>query len=63
MVATVHVFFDFGGSDTMPGTQQDTNALTPVNLRFKTNDNATIDAIDTIPITAVSGDECIVTAW
>ncbi len=52
MVATVHVFFDFGGSDTMPGTQQDTNALTPVNLRFKTNDNATIDAIDPIPIPA-----------
>jgi len=52
MVATVHVFFDFGGSDTMPGTPQDTNALTPVNIRFKTNDNATIDAIDPIPIPA-----------
>ena len=50
MVATVHVFFDFGGSDTMPGTEQDTDALTPVNLRFKTADDSTIDSINPIPI-------------
>jgi len=54
MVATVHVFFDFGGSDTMPATEQDTNALTPVNLRFKTADDATIDNINPIPIPSAS---------
>ena len=50
MVATVHVFFDFAGSDNTPGTQQDTNGLGPPNLRFKTADDATIDAINPIPI-------------
>lgn len=52
MVATVAVFFDFAGSDTTPGTQQDVSGLGPPNLRFKTNDNATIDSIDPIPIPA-----------
>jgi len=52
MVATVHVFFDFGGTDNSPGTPQDVDALGPPNLRFKTNDNATIDTVDPIPIVA-----------
>lgn len=50
MVATMHVHFDFGGSDNAPGTQQDVDALGPPNLRFKTNDNATIDTVDPVPI-------------
>jgi len=54
MVATVRVFFDFGGVDGTPGTEQDTNGLGPPNIRFKTNDNATIDTNDPIPI-PVSG--------
>ncbi len=50
MVATVHVFFDFAGTDNTPGTEQDTDGLGPPNLRFKTNDNELIDAADPIPI-------------
>lgn len=50
MVATVKVFYDFGGSDGNPATEQDTSSLGPPNLRFKTNDNATIDNQDPIPI-------------
>ena len=50
MVATVKVFYDFGGSDNSPATQQDTSGLGAPNLRFKTNDNATIDNQDPIPI-------------
>ena len=50
MVATVHVFFDFAGADAAPGTEQDTNALGPPNLRFKTADDATIDSANPIPI-------------
>jgi len=50
MVATVAVFFDFAGTDATPGTQQDVSGLGPPNLRFKTNDNATIDSVDPIPI-------------
>lgn len=54
MPATVHVFFDFAGTDASPGTQQDTNGLGPPNLRFKTDDDATIDTISPMPI--VSGE-------
>lgn len=43
MTATMLVYFDFGGSDTSPGTEQDTTALGPPNIRFKGADNATID--------------------
>ena len=50
MVATVHVIFDFAGTDNSPGTMQDTNGLGPPNRRFKTADDATIDAINPIPI-------------
>ncbi len=50
MVATVATFFDFGGVDGTPGTQQDTSGLAPVNVRFKTADDSTIDANDPIPI-------------
>ena len=46
------VYFNFGGSDTSSGTQQDTDALGPPRLRFKTNDDATIDLVDPIPIPA-----------
>lgn len=52
MVAVFNVYFDFGGSDTAPGTQQNTDGLGPPRVRFKTNDNATIDAVDPIPIVA-----------
>jgi len=52
MVATLNVYFDFGGSDNNPGTEQNTDGLGPPNIRFKTNDNATIDTNDPIPIPA-----------
>lgn len=52
MVATVSVYFDFGGTDGTPGTEQDTDGLGPPNIRFKTNDNETIDNVDPIPIPA-----------
>ena len=50
MVATVAVFFDFGGSNGSPATEQDTSSLGPPNLRFKTADDATIDNQNPIPI-------------
>tara|TARA_R110000796_G_scaffold72230_3_gene163517 strand:+ start:1812 stop:2405 length:594 start_codon:yes stop_codon:yes gene_type:complete len=50
MVATVAVFFDFGGSNGTPATEQDTSSLGPPNLRFKTADDATIDNQNPIPI-------------
>ncbi len=50
MVATVATFFDFAGVNGTPGTQQDTSGLAPVNVRFKTADDSTIDANDLIPI-------------
>jgi len=43
MVATVSIYFDFGGVDGAPGTEQDVDALGPPQLRFKLADNATID--------------------
>jgi len=46
------VYFDFGGSDTAPGTQQNTDGLGPPRVRFKTADDATIDAVNPIPIVA-----------
>ncbi len=52
MVATVAVFYDFGGSDGNPATNQDTSSLGPPNLRFKTADDATIDNQNPIPIPA-----------
>jgi len=43
MVATVSVYFDFGGADTAPGTEQDVDALGPPTLRWKLADDANID--------------------
>lgn len=50
MVAAFNVNFDFGGTDNTPGTEQNTDALGPPNLRFKQADNATIDSADPMPI-------------
>ena len=50
MVATVAVFFDFGGTNGNPATNLDTSSLGPPNLRFKTADDATIDNQNPIPI-------------
>jgi len=50
MVAEFSVYFDFGGTDGAPGTEQDVDGLGPPNLRFKQADNATIDNNDPIPI-------------
>ena len=50
MVAVFNIYFDFGGSVNAPGSQINVDSHSPVNLRFKTNDNATIDSIDVIPI-------------
>lgn len=52
MVATVSIYFDFGGSDTSPGTEQDVDALGPPNLRFKLADDATIDTNNKLVIPA-----------
>lgn len=46
MVAVFNVMFDFGGTDANPGTQQIVDSLGPPMVRWKTNDDATIDAID-----------------
>jgi len=52
MVATVSIYFDFGGGDGAPGTEQDVDALGPPNLRFKLADNATIDALNKLVVPA-----------
>ena len=52
MAAVFNVIFDFGGTDNTPGTEQDIDALGPPNVRFKTEDDATIDLINPIPIPA-----------
>jgi len=50
VAATVSIYFDFGGTDGSPATEQDVDALGPPNLRFKVADDATIDTNDPIPI-------------
>jgi len=50
MVAAFSVYYDFGGSDNTPGTEQDVDALGPPRLRFKVADDATIDNNNPIPI-------------
>ena len=52
IVATIDLYYDFGGSDNNPGTEQDTDALGPPQLRFKQADDATIDTVAPIPIPA-----------
>lgn len=52
MVADISIYFDFGGSDGTPGTNQDTDGLGPPNIRFKTEDDATIDTNNPVPIPA-----------
>ena len=50
--ALFSVYYDFGGVDGAPGTEQDVDALGAPNLRWKTADNATIDANNPVPIPA-----------
>ena len=50
MAAVFKVMYDFGGTDATPGTEQDTDGLGPPNVRFKTEDDATIDTVNPIPI-------------
>jgi len=50
MAAVFNIMFDFGGSDTSPGTEQIVDDLGPPNIRFKTADDATIDTNNPIPI-------------
>jgi len=50
MVATTSIYFDFGGTDASPGTEQDVDALGPPTIRFKTADDATIDTLNPVPI-------------
>lgn len=52
MVATLQVFIATGGSDGSPGAEVAVPAPAPSSIRFKTNDNATIDSVDPIPIPA-----------
>lgn len=50
MVATISVRLDTAGTDGTPGTSTDVDALGPPSVRFKTNDNPTIDTVDPVPI-------------
>lgn len=50
MPAVFNVYFDWGGSDDNPANNTNTDGLGPPRIRFKTNDNATIDLNDPIPI-------------
>jgi hypothetical protein len=50
MVAAFSVYFDTTGTDATPGTSTDVDALGAPALRFKTNDNTTIDSIDPVPV-------------
>lgn len=50
MVAAFSIYFDWGGADTAPGTSTDVDALGPPAIRFKTNDNNTIDSVDPVPV-------------
>jgi hypothetical protein len=50
MAATFNVYYDFGGTDGSPGTEQNTDSLGPPNVRLKTADDATIDLNNPIPI-------------
>ena len=43
MAATLKEYFDFGGTDANPGTNQEVDTLGPPRLKFKTADDATID--------------------
>jgi hypothetical protein len=54
MVATLKIYVDFGGTDSTPGTSQDTTSLGPPNIRLKTADDATIDTVNPIPIPSSS---------
>jgi len=50
MVAEVAIFTDYGGSDGNPSSEENISSNSPVNMRFKTADNNTVDSIDEIPI-------------
>lgn len=50
MVATTAIFSSSGGTDGAPGLDDDSSLRSPVNIRFKTNDNPVIDTADPIPI-------------
>lgn len=52
MPATVSIYYDFGGTDNSPGTEQDIDGLGPPTLRFKQADDATIDTASPMPIPA-----------
>ena len=53
MTGSILLMYDFGGTDGVIGTQQETGNLGPPNIRFKTADNATIDVVNPIPIPAI----------
>lgn len=52
MVAAFSVYYDTAGTDATPGASTDVDALGPPTLRFKTEDNTTIDSVDPVPIPA-----------
>jgi len=55
MVATVSVYYDYGGVDGTPATSVDIDPLGPPTLRFKNADNATIDTNDKVTIPTAGG--------
>lgn len=50
MTAAFNVYKDTGGSDGSPGAQTNVDGLGPPMVRFKTNDDTTIDTVDPIPV-------------
>jgi len=52
MAATVKMYYDWGGTDNTPGTAHNITDNGTNKIRFKTEDDATIDANNPIPIPA-----------
>lgn len=50
MVASTAIFSSTGGTDGTPGLDDDSSLRSPVNIRFKTADDPTIDTVNPIPI-------------
>ena len=50
MAAEMHIYFDYGGSDTAPGSEFSVEGAGPPTLRFKTADDPLIDTANPILI-------------
>ena len=50
MAATLKVYYDWGGSDSSPGTAHNVTDNGSNKIRFKTEDDATLDSNNPIPV-------------